>query len=55
MRNILNQTIIQNSPCSRLGLAEAWGHLQSIRFNQDMTGFICAFQVCIRSPLFCIS
>jgi len=33
---------------SRLGLAEAWGQLQSVRFNQDMSGFICAFQDGIR-------
>ena len=31
--------------CDRLGLAEAWGNLQSVRFNQDMSSFICAFQV----------
>jgi len=29
---------------TRLGLAEAWGNLQSVRFNQDMSSFICAFQ-----------
>jgi hypothetical protein len=29
---------------SRLGLAEAWGNLKSMRFNQDKTAFCCAFQ-----------
>ena len=29
---------------SRLGLAEAWGNLKSLRFNQDKTTFCCAFQ-----------
>jgi len=29
---------------SRLGLAEAWGSLKSMRFNQDKTAFSCAFQ-----------
>eukprot|EP00092_Neocalanus_flemingeri_P018204 GFUD01019701.1.p1 GENE.GFUD01019701.1~~GFUD01019701.1.p1 ORF type:complete len:360 (-),score=111.73 GFUD01019701.1:91-1170(-) len=29
---------------SRLGLADAWGNLRSVRFNQDMTAFVCAFQ-----------
>ena len=29
---------------SRLGLAEGWGNLQSVRFNQDMSSFITSFQ-----------
>ena len=27
-----------------MGLAEAWGSLKSMRFNQDKTAFCCAFQ-----------
>jgi hypothetical protein len=30
---------------SRLGLADGWGLLQSMRFNQDRSAFVCAFQV----------
>ena len=33
---------------NRLGLAEAWGSLKSMRFNQDKTAFCCAFQVPLR-------
>jgi len=29
---------------SRLGLADAWGNLRSVRFNQDMTAVVCAFE-----------
>jgi WD40 repeat protein len=29
---------------SRLGLADGWGLLQSMRFNQDRSAFVCAFQ-----------
>jgi len=29
---------------NRLGLAEAWGNLKSIRFNQDTSAFSCAFE-----------
>jgi len=29
---------------SRLGLADAWGNLKHMKFNQDMTAFICSFQ-----------
>lgn len=29
---------------SRLGLAEGWGNLQSVRFNQDMSSFVTSFQ-----------
>ena len=29
----------------RLGLADAWGNLRSVRFNQDMTAVVCAFEV----------
>lgn len=29
---------------SRIGLAEAWGNLRSMRFNQDKTAFCCAFE-----------
>ncbi|CAB4057180.1 WDR45 [Lepeophtheirus salmonis] len=33
---------------SRLGLAEGWGHIRSIRFNQDGSCFVCAFDDGIR-------
>ena len=36
----------------RLGLAEAWGSLKSMRFNQDKTAFSCAFQVARNPHLF---
>jgi hypothetical protein len=29
---------------NRLGLADAWGNLKSMRFNQDITAFSCAFE-----------
>lgn len=29
---------------SRLGLAEAWGQINELRFNQDQSCFICAFE-----------
>ena len=48
----LYQVILQNPKwdsnlmtIGRLGLAEAWGSLKSMRFNQDKTAFSCAFQV----------
>ena len=33
---------------SRLGLADAWGKLRSLRFNQDQSCFICALDDGIR-------
>jgi len=29
---------------SRLGLADGWGQIQNLRFNQDKSSFICCFQ-----------
>ena len=29
---------------SRLGLAEAWGQINELRFNQDQSCFVCAFE-----------
>jgi len=29
---------------SRLGLAEAWGHINELRFNQDQSCFVCAME-----------
>ena len=34
---------------SRLGLADGWGQLQNMRFNQDRSAFVCAFQVSLSS------
>ena len=33
---------------SRLGLADAWGQLKQLRFNQDQSCFVCAFEDGIR-------
>ena len=37
---------------SRLGLADGWGLLQSMRFNQDRSAFVCAFQVTNKKTMF---
>jgi hypothetical protein len=37
---------------SRLGLADGWGLLQSMRFNQDRSAFVCAFQVTNKKTVF---
>jgi hypothetical protein len=37
---------------SRLGLADGWGLLQSMRFNQDRSAFVCAFQVPNKKTVF---